>query len=112
MGANGEVCDAVCGALGSTCNSRMQSSLTTNELVRNAFSDAGYVCNGYHRPEDYAGTPFSTGRGDDCAPMKEGGRRSSCTKNFYRHHKPLCFCGSGITEPGKNKGDRYFSFSI
>eukprot|EP00494_Astrolonche_serrata_P024086 UN24344 len=73
-------------------------------MVRAAFLEAGYTCNGPHGARSYAGTPFSTGRNsDDCAPMEEGST-SSCTENVtetdpINNHYPLCFCKpSGQTD--------------
>ena len=92
MGANGQVCDTVCSAVGKSCDASEHNKLTTNELVGAAFAEAGYTCNGYHDARDYAGTPFSTGRSDDCAPMKSGGASSVCNANAAGHHAPLCYC--------------------
>merc|ERR1711937_977411 len=51
---------------------------------------AGYNCKGYHGARSYAGTPFSTGRGDDCAPMVPGSK-SVCNGNSP-NHAALCYC--------------------
>ena len=92
-GKNGQNCDQVCGEVGKKCNAERQSSLDTNKKVADAFLQAGYTCKTFHRSEDYPGTPFSTGRsGDDCAPMKTGGKKSVCNGNKYSWHAPLCYC--------------------
>ena len=48
------------------------SALTSWDKVRNAFAAAGYSCRGAHGARNYAGTPFSTARSDDCAPVSSG----------------------------------------
>ena len=94
-GGDGKPCKEVCAALGRTCNSDQQSTLTTNDLVGNAFLKAGYSCRSFHMEANYAGAPFSTGRNnDDCAPITAGSR-SSCTGNLYPHHSALCYCDGG-----------------
>ena len=47
-----------------------------------------------HPATIYAGSPFSTGRSDDCAPVSAGTRAGSltCDRNKYGHHAPLCAC--------------------
>ena len=93
MGAKGEVCNTVCGRKGLVCNGDKGTKLTTNALVGAAFKEAGYTCKGYHGPRDYAGTPFSTGRTDDCAPFIASSKaKSSCTANNAQTHAPLCYC--------------------
>jgi len=91
-GANGKNCNEVCSGAGGSCDSAMQSSLTTDDKVKDAFASVGYTCKGFHPAENYDGAPFSTGREDDCAPIKAGGRASSCTGNIYGHHAALCYC--------------------
>merc|ERR1712070_886127 len=71
-GANGKTCDATCAAKGKTCDVSELNKLTSNAKVGAAFKQAGYTCKGYHAPRDYAGTPFSTARSDDCAPVIPG----------------------------------------
>ena len=106
-GSDGSNCDSVCSAVGSTCNSAMQSILTSNELVADAFAQAGYTCLGFHGARDYAGAPFSTGRNpDDCAPITAGGTLSSCASNPNGNHAPLCYCGESPTAWTK-VGDGY-----
>ena len=94
-GDNGQTCDQVCQPLGKVCNSDMQSTLTTDELVDNAFWVAGYHCKGFHKESQAHGAPFSTGwDGNDCAPIIAG-ITSSCTKNKNETHAPLCYCNAG-----------------
>ena len=45
---------------------------------------AGYTCSGYHASRNYAGTPFSKGTSDDCAPFASTGA-SVCNGNAYGH---------------------------
>lgn len=90
-GPNGVACDDVCGQTGRVCNSGRQSALTTNALVEAAFSAAGYTCRGFHGPRSYPGAPFSTGRGDDCAPIIAGSV-STCSANDNQGHAALCYC--------------------
>merc|ERR1711981_418719 len=78
------------------CDASEQSKLTTNELVGAAFAEAGYTCKGYHEARDYAGTPFSTGRSDDCGPMISGGASSVCNDNANGGHKALCYCWKAV----------------
>ena len=89
-GPNGKTCDQVCGSINAKCDINMQSSLTSNAKVGAAFKAAGYNCKGYHGARGYAGTPFSTGRGDDCAPMTPGSK-SVCNGNSP-NHAALCYC--------------------
>ena len=100
-GSTGSNCDDTCGNLNLQCDSPAQSVLTTNELVADAFLQAGYVCNGFHSAQGYAGAPFSTGRDpDDCAPFVSGGTGSThteyiqsfCAGNSHSNHAPLCHC--------------------
>merc|ERR1719390_56613 len=98
-GTNGQTCDTVCIARGETCDNAHSevSALTTYDLVAAAWAQAGYTCNGAHDNRDYAGTPFSTSRSDDCAPLIAGAT-SVCNSNAAGHHKPLCYCkGSAAT---------------
>jgi len=90
-GGNGQSCDTVCSAIGKYCDAAKQSTLTTNELVRDAFAAAGYTCKGFHGARGYAGSPFSTGRNEDCAPIIPG-KTSSCTDNAASNHAALCYC--------------------
>ena len=93
-GANGKTCDQVCTAQGLACDASKQSELTSNEAVAAAFKEAGYVCQSFHGARDYAGVPFSTGRGNaDCAPVKPGAK-SVCTGNENPTHAALCYCQS------------------
>eukprot|EP00440_Ansanella_granifera_P006735 gb/GFBE01007299.1/.p1 GENE.gb/GFBE01007299.1/~~gb/GFBE01007299.1/.p1 ORF type:complete len:1082 (+),score=165.65 gb/GFBE01007299.1/:1-3246(+) len=104
-GAQGQDCGTVCRDLGLTCDSTKPSGLTTNELVSDAFQNAGYSCKSFHRPCDYPGSPFSTGRDDgDCAPITANGNPSSCSENQEEDHYPLCYCkstgsGQAVTGP-------------
>merc|ERR1712070_393445 len=90
-GANGATCDATCKARGKTCDVSELNKLTSNAKVGAAFKQAGYTCKGYHAPRDYAGTPFSTARSDDCAPVIAG-RTVTCSSNTHGHHAALCYC--------------------
>jgi len=112
IGRKGEVCDDVCGDL--ICESAAQTALTTNQLVAEAFREAGYECNGFHEPREYEGSPFATERdGEDCAPFDaESNKMSSCSENAVSHHRPLCRCTSRqLTHLGcyKDTSDRAFS---
>ena len=91
-GGNGLDCGTVCATFRASCDSTAQSNLVTNALVVAAFLEAGYTCRGNHQARDYAGTPFSTSRSDDCAPMISGATPSSCTENTNAHHSALCRC--------------------
>jgi hypothetical protein len=93
MGGAGENCGAVCSARGKVCNSARQSQLTTNELVRTAFAEAGYTCVTYRGARDFAGAPYSKPVGV-CGPIRPGPHAapSSCSANKYSHHAPLCYC--------------------
>jgi len=90
-GPNGKDCNSVCQSKGRACNSGRMSALQSNAKVGAAFRAAGYTCKGYHGPRSYAGTPFSTARGDDCAPVTAG-KTVSCTGNAAGHHSALCCC--------------------
>merc|ERR1711998_117963 len=95
-GANGATCDATCSGQGKSCNNGPMSALTSWDKVRNAFAAAGYSCRGAHGARNYAGTPFSTARSDDCAPVSSG--TVVCNSNAAGHHAPLCCCvNSGQT---------------
>ena len=90
-GLNGVDCGTTCTRIGLACNSQIQSTLTSNALVARAFLKAGYTCNGFHGSRGYAGSPFSTGRSDDCAPITSG-TQSTCTENPNANHSALCYC--------------------
>lgn len=99
-GAGGETCNQACNPLGLSCSSEKQTEMNTYEKVRDAFKEAGYTCKGAHVAMIYTGAPFSTGRGDDCAPFggtetsnrPTNGGKSSCDANYYPNHSPLCAC--------------------
>ena len=57
-------------------------------------AEAGYTCNGFHGARDYPGTPFSTGRNDDCAPITPGSK-SVCNEQAHSTHRSLCYCEGG-----------------
>ena len=57
-------------------------------------AEAGYICKGFHAASDVPGTPFSTGRKDDCAPLIRGSK-SVCNGQQNSTHRSLCFCGPG-----------------
>jgi len=90
-GANGATCDATCKARGKTCDVSELNKLTSNAKVGAAFKQAGYTCKGYHAPRNYPGTPFSTARSDDCAPVIPG-KTVTCSGNSHGHHAALCYC--------------------
>ena len=102
-GGNGLDCGTVCATVRASCDSTAQSNLITNALVVAAFLEAGYTCRGNHGARDYAGTPFSTSRSDDCAPMVSGATPSSCTENSKNHHSALCRC---VPMPGNPTVER------
>ena len=85
----------MCSRIGGICNIDAQSSLTTNELVAEKMLEAGYTCKGFHGSRGYAGTPFATGRSDDCAPITTGTKSTCDTKPAYSYHRSLCFCEKG-----------------
>ena len=91
-GANGATCDATCSGQGKSCTNGQMSALTSWDKVRNAFAAAGYSCRGAHGARNYAGTPFSTARSDDCAPVSSG--TVVCDSNTHATHAPLCCCVS------------------
>ena len=93
-GGAGQACNEACGALGKVCNSTMQSTITTNELVANAFLEAGYSCKSFHPPRGYAGVPFSQGTSNDCAPINSGAT-SVCTTPYFNFLSALCYCDGG-----------------
>ena len=84
----------MCNKKGRYCNDEKQSALTTNELVAEKMAEAGYTCNGFHGARDYPGTPFSTGRNDDCAPITPGSK-SVCNGQHNSKHRSLCYCDIG-----------------
>merc|ERR1712167_462481 len=75
-----------------TVSTHAPSSVNGWDKVRNAFAAAGYSCRGAHGARNYAGTPFSTARSDDCAPVSSG--TVVCNSNGASHHAPLCCCVS------------------
>lgn len=97
-GPNGKTCDSVCKGKGKTCDVSELNKLTTNEKVGAAFKQAGYTCKGYHAKRSYPGTPFSTGRGDDCAPVIPG-KSVTCSGNSHGHHAALCYCKGAAPAP-------------
>ena len=94
LGEPGETCQQVCNKKGQYCNAEMQSTLTTNELLAEKMAEAGYTCKGFHGARNYAGSPFSTGRNDDCGPMTSGSK-SVCDGQSYSSHRSLCYCEGG-----------------
>ena len=108
-GANGKSCDAVCEASGGACDSDKQSVLTTTAVVKDAFTQAGYTCKGFHGARDYPGAPFSTGKnGSDCAPIKTGAK-SSCATNNGGNLSALCFCRNPVSAEDKEGGGRCYA---
>ena len=97
-GANGATCDGTCKARGKTCDVSELNKLTSNAKVGAAFKQAGYTCKGYHAPRNYPGTPFSTARSDDCAPVIPG-KTVTCSGNSHGHHAALCYCTGGGALP-------------
>lgn len=96
-GEPSQTCKEVCSAAGGRqCNSTMQSSLTTYAAVREAFNKSGYECKGNSDYASFPGSPFSSGRPDDCAPIPkwpstsmmfeifDAGNRSIGLKNVAR----------------------------
>jgi len=98
LGAVGETCDTACQRTGGVCNPVEQSKLTSGTLLEKAMLEAGYTCMAIGGHRDYAGTPFSTGRLDDCYYMSSGGE-SVCTGNRYQHHRALCYCDLPTATP-------------
>merc|ERR1711981_394627 len=92
LGANGKTCQDTCALTGTTCNAAMQSSLVTNELLKEAMEKAGHVCETFHLPDSSPGNPLSTGRSnEDCTPIQEG-FTSSCTEMKSARYRALCYC--------------------
>ena len=83
-------CGSMCLSKGKTCNSAMQSKLTTEASVKAAFAEAGFPCKKYAGARGYAGAPFSHPQWG-CFGLKPGSV-SSCNKNKYTGHSPLCYC--------------------
>ena len=77
--------------MGRYCNAEKQSALTSNQLVAEKMAEAGYKCKGFVGARGYPGTPFSTGRNDDCAPLISGSK-SVCDGNQNPGHRALCYC--------------------
>lgn len=93
-GPNGSNCGTVCSDINKQCDGAKPATLDSNEKVAAAFKEAGYTCKSFHGARDYDGTPFSKATsGDDCAPFVAGSsKQSSCSRNNYGHHSPLCYC--------------------
>eukprot|EP00439_Symbiodinium_sp_Y106_P057072 s365_g8.t1 len=94
MGNSGETCDSVCERNSyERCDKEQMVALSSNEKVSAAFREVGYHCKGYHGARNYPGSPFSTGRNDDCAPVTPETSPSSlsCDRN-QGGGKPLCAC--------------------
>ena len=100
MGEMGATCDQTCNE-NEKCDATAMKLLHTNDLVEDAFLEAGYVCKGFHGPREYPGTPFSTGRDDDdCAPfIPDSLDDATCSRNNHAHHSPLCRCVPPPSEP-------------
>mmetsp|Transcript_90655 Transcript_90655/g.216457 ORF Transcript_90655/g.216457 Transcript_90655/m.216457 type:complete len:151 (+) Transcript_90655:222-674(+) len=95
LGSNGQTCNGICKAKGFTaCNKEKMASLDTAEKMDTAAKAAGYTCKLVSGHRSYAGTPFSTGRADDCYYWSPGVAASSvnCDANEYGGHRPLCYC--------------------
>ena len=101
LGESGETCNQVCSKVGRYCNDEKQSAIISNQLVAEKMAEAGYKCKGFHGARGYPGTPFSTGRKDDCAPLIPGSK-AVCDRNIDRKHRPLCYCDEGGKIPCSN----------
>ena len=80
--------------MGRYCNDEKQSAIISNQLVAEKMAEAGYECKGFVGGRSYPGTPFSTGRTDDCAHLIPGSK-SVCDGNRNSGHRPLCHCDEG-----------------
>jgi len=96
-GEAGATCDDTCTPLGLSCSSYEQTQIDTYAKAVEAFRQAGYTCKGQHPARAYPGSPFSTGRSDDCAYFGRSGLNneldhSTCSANVDDGHRPLCAC--------------------
>ena len=80
--------------MGRYCNDEKQSALISYQLVAEKMAEAGYECKGLHGARGYPGTPFSTGRNEDCAPLIPGSK-AVCDGNQNPGHRALCYCDEG-----------------
>ena len=98
LGSTGQFCNAVCEAQGKTCNPEKMSELTSGELAKAAYLEAGYTCNdinddGVHGDcRDYPGSPFVQGSAGNCFYLCPTGRDAVCDGNESTNHSPLCNC--------------------
>ena len=112
LGTPGSTCDQTCAVTGGKCNSAKQTALTTNELVKDAFEEAGHTCTAYHGETNDAGTPFLK-NGAECAPFKAGsGATSACGANTFGSHAPLCYCDDALAPLPHTLGSRTFQAGI
>jgi len=98
-GKEGQDCNEVCQTIGKKCSVTELNELTNYHWLKEAFEEAGYTCKGRHGAEAYAGVPFSTGRRDDCGPLKGSGS-ASCTGNRFVGHALLCNCKDAVAKKG------------
>ena len=94
LGESAETCNQVCSKTGRYCNAEKQSALISDQLVAEKMAEAGYTCKGFHGARGYPGTPFSTGRKDDCGPLIPGSK-AVCDGNRDPGHRALCYCDEG-----------------
>ena len=77
-----------------TNHAEKQSSLTTNELLKEKMRKAGYECTSFRKPGTInKGTPYHhlEERGGACVPVHPKGHKSDCNyKSKFVH--PLCYC--------------------
>ena len=85
-------CTTTCNAVGGTCDTTQAAKMSTYDKLRRAFQYAGYQCRGAHGHRNYAGTPFSTGRNDDCAPVSSVTPEVRDCDADPNHHARLCCC--------------------
>jgi len=100
QGNAGGTCDAKCTSVGLKCNAEEQSTLTTCELVTDAFAKAGFECNGCPGSRDYNGSPFLQ-NGKNCYFFTPGDKKSVCNANGANNHAPLCYCEKEEAETTK-----------
>ena len=100
LGNFGDSCMKTCSKTGRVCNIEAQSALNSDKLVAEKMAEAGYNCKGFHKARGYAGSPFATGRNDDCSPITKG-KKSICSENRFKYHRALCYCEKNAEDDGK-----------
>jgi len=90
-GEMGGTCDAKCTSVGLKCNAEEQSTITSCELMKDAFAKAGFECKSCPSSRDYAGSPFRGSTQNDCYFLTPGAK-SVCDANQIDGHAPLCYC--------------------